>query len=966
MNVKYDPCMIENKWQKAWDDSGIFQPEMDLRQKFFITVPYPYMNGNLHVGHTRTFTIGDVIARYKRMQGYNVLYPMGFHVTGTPIVGLAELIAKKDKQTMEVYHRFHDIPLNVLSGLNEPLKIVEYFSREAEADMRSIGYSIDWRRRFTTTDPSYKQFITWQFNLLRELGCVVKGSHPVRWCPNDDNPVEDHDILKGEEATIIDYTLIKFKLEGSSIILPCATLRPETVFGVTNLWVNPEVTHVQIEVVYPDKTREEWIVSRDAYEKLRFTDKRVSLIKEVAGEKLIGKHVTNPINNTSVLILPASFVNPENGSGVVMSVPAHAPYDYLALRDLYDSDLSQYGINEDLRSKIKFISLIRVPGFGKYPAVEAVEQLGVENQEDPGAEEATKIVYRREFHSGELTDTTGKYAGTKVSKIKDILTHDLINSRIADLFYEFSSQPVICRCGTRCVVNIVKNQWFLNYSNPGWKEKVYRCLKMMDILPPELHVEFENKVDWLKDKACARRKGLGTNLPWDKQWLIESLGDSTIYMSYYIIAKFIADGITPEQLTEAFFNYVLLGKGDVDTVSENTGITEETLESIRNDINYWYPVDMRSSGKDLIPNHLLFFLFHHTAIFPEDMWPRAITINGFVSLERKKMSKSKGPLLTMKKAVKEYGADITRLYILAASEHTQDADWRENDIETTKKQLGRFYRTAREIIALPAPTGDLNNIDRWLLSRLQHKVAETNDALQKLQTRRALQNSFYLILNDLKWYERRGGKKALPQLLHTWTRLLTPFIPHICEEIWEYLGEGFISQAPYPAPDPTLIDDSAERAEEYLQKALEDVEEILRVTGITPQKIIIYTTPQWKKTIHRIAVELKLTDTLEMKNVMSEAMKDSEVKKHRKEAPKYVQKIITELKNTTKEIAKLQRAKPIIEEEILSDARGFLEKELNCKIEIQSADKPDYDPQQKSRHAEPMRPAIYIMESTED
>ena len=136
---------------------------------------------------------------------------------------------------MEVYHRFHDIPLNVLSGLDEPLKIVEYFSREAEADMRSIGYSIDWRRRFTTTDPPYKQFITWQFNLLRELGCVVKGSHPVRWCPNDDNPVEDHDILKGEEATIIDYTLIKFKLEDSSIILPCATLRPETVFGVTNL-----------------------------------------------------------------------------------------------------------------------------------------------------------------------------------------------------------------------------------------------------------------------------------------------------------------------------------------------------------------------------------------------------------------------------------------------------------------------------------------------------------------------------------------------------------------------------------------------------------------------------------------------------------------------------------------------------------------------------------------------------------
>lgn len=229
MEQDYIPCEIERRWQKTWDDTKVFQPEPDEREKFFITIPYPYLNGNLHAGHTRTFTIGDVIARYKRMQGYNVLFPMGFHVTGTPIVGLAELIANHDPQTMKVYSQLHGIPADILETLVTPEKIVEYFSKEAEKAMRSIGYSIDWRRKFTTTDETYKKFIEWQFNLLHEKGLIVKGSHPVKWCPHDNNPVEDHDILYGEEANIIDYTFVKFQYDG--LVLPCATLRPETIFG---------------------------------------------------------------------------------------------------------------------------------------------------------------------------------------------------------------------------------------------------------------------------------------------------------------------------------------------------------------------------------------------------------------------------------------------------------------------------------------------------------------------------------------------------------------------------------------------------------------------------------------------------------------------------------------------------------------------------------------------------------------
>ena len=960
MEQDYKPHEIEKKWQKYWNESGIFQAEPDKREKFFITIPYPYLNGNLHAGHTRTFTIGDVVARHKRMLGFNVLYPMGFHVTGTPIVGLAELIASRDPQTMDVYERLHGIPGDILPTLETPEKIVDYFKLEAEKAMRMIGYSIDWRRKFTTTEETYKKFIEWQYIRLEEKGLIVKGSHPVKWCPNDNNPVEDHDILHGEEATIVEYTLIKFRYK--DLVLPCATLRPETTFGVTNLWVNPDVGYVKARVE-KDGYTEFWVVSREAFRKLTFTDRTVEYIEDIPAKSIIGIKLTNPVTDDEIISLPASFVRPENGSGIVMSVPAHAPFDYLALRDLYDADLKDYGITEDLR-KIELISLIKAPEFGEFPAKEIVEKMGITSQKDPKAEEATKIVYRREFHGGMLKEITGKYEGHAVSKIKDILTRDLISSNAGEIFYEFS-EPVICRCGTPCVVNMVKGQWFLNYSDPEWKAKVYRCLSQMRIIPEEHRVEFENKVDWLKDKACARKKGLGTRLPIDKEWLIESLGDSTIYMSYYIIAKFIEKGdLALEHLTLSFFDYTLFGKGDSAAVSSEIGLDSGILEEIRSDFNYWYPVDLRSSGKDLVPNHLLFFLFHHVALFEEENWPKALAVNGFVSLEGQKMSKSKGPILTLESAVQEYGADITRMYILSTAEQTQDADWHKTGIESARRQVDRFYSFAKDVIenGERAKLGtELKQIDRWMLSRMQDYFLETNVALDSIQTREAIQNSFFLLINDVKWYQRRGGKTLLYYILDNWVRLMAPFTPHLCEEIWEAMGhEDPISLTQYPLYNEDFMDESAELAEEVIKGTLEDIEEIIRVTKITPQKVLLYTSPAWKAAVLKCACEMQLEASLEVGILIKALMANPDLKRFGKDIPKFVQKIIPEFKSGGADRYEIFAGPGLDEHALLKESASFLEKEIGCPIEIYSADSPAYDPEKKSRFAEPLRPAIYI------
>ncbi len=926
---------IEEKWQREWENHGIFQPDRSEKEKFFITIPYPYLNGNLHAGHTRTFTIGDAVARYKRMLGYNVLFPMGFHVTGTPIIGLAELIAKRDERTIDVYTRYHDVPYEELIKLTTPEKVVEYFSKEAERALKMIGYSIDWRRKFTTMDESYQRFIEWQYWKLKEMGLIVKGSHPVRYCPHDDNPVEDHDLLAGESATIVEFTVIKFRFEDNDLVFPCATLRPETVFGVTNIWLKP-ASYVK---AYVDG--EKWIISKEAFEKLKYAGKEVEFIEEVDAKEFFGRRVVNPVTKRKVPILPAEFVDTDNATGVVMSVPAHAPFDYVAIQDFRKSQtLEKYGIPRQILEELKPVVLIRIEGENyPIPAEGAVKELNIESQRSVDLlDKATKMVYKKEFHKGIMLENTGKYSGMKVSLAKDIVHDDLIKAGVGDVFYEFSEKPVICRCGTKCVVKVVEDQWFLNYSRREWKEKVLEWLEEMEIIPEYYKEEFRNKIEWLKDKACARRKGLGTRIPWDREWLIESLSDSTIYMAYYIISRYINDGlIKPENLTPEFFDFIFFGKGDLKEVSSKTGVEENLLNEIREDFEYWYPVDLRSSGKDLVANHLLFFLFHHIALFPRKYWPRSIAINGFVSLEGKKMSKSKGPLLTLKRAVMEFGADVTRMYILHASEYESDADWKRRDVENLSAHLARLYTLAKKHYL--KDVDEIDDLDRWLISRFQRAIKDTRDAMDKLQTRRAVNTAFFEVMADVRWYLRRGGKN-LALIFDDWLKLLTPFTPHICEEIWHWKHDSFISLEKYPEYDKSKVNEQLETAEEYLRTLIEDIKEIKKFVSDARKAYIVFAE-EWK----RKAVEV-VKRTGNMSEAMKELMSDERLRNMAKEVQSFLKRIFKEGYDFAE----------IDERKIVMNAKEFIESETGLVLDFNE----ERVPEDRRRIAMPGRPAIYI------
>ncbi|MEM4298224.1 MAG: leucine--tRNA ligase, partial [Nitrososphaerota archaeon] len=720
--------------------------------------------------HGRTYTIADVHARYKRMKGFNVLLPMAFHYTGTPIIAMVKRLEAGDQDLIDTFTKVYGISHEDVKTFRDPLSVARYFHQEIKEGMKEMGYSIDWRREFTTVDPHYSKFIEWQFEKLRKLGFIVQGSHPVGWCPRCGNPVGQHDTQNDVEPEIGEFTIIKFLHDG--YVIPTATLRPETIFGVTNIWVKPDVEYVKVHI-----DGERWIISKEAAEKLRHLGKKVVEEGKIKGAELVGKKAKNPVLNIDIAILPAKFIDPGSGTGIVMSVPAHAPYDLQALKDI-KSDPSRYGVEPSLLAGIEPISIITSPGYGDVPDLDIIRRFGVRSQDDIALEKATSELSAHEFHRGRMKDNTSVYSGLTVSEARARVKEDLIREGRADIVYEIMNRPVLCRCGTECVVKIFENQWFINYKDPYWKGLAKECLGQMGLLPEEIRPEFEYTIEWLREKACARKSGLGTPLPWDREWIIESLSDSVIYMAYYTLAKHIKN-LEPKRLDEAFFDYVLLGKGDVQEVAKNAGIEPSLLEDMRREFVYFYPLDSRHSGRDLVPNHLTFFIFNHAAICPKELWPKQIVVNGSVLMGGKKMSKSFGNIVPLRQAVKKYGADPVRLALLATAELLQDADMSLELIHSFREKLERLYSFAKEVMKEPQKETRYSQPDRWLLSRLQRHIIAVTEAMERLRVREALQHIVYLLDQDVQWYMRRSmdgaNVEVLRRVLDVRVRLLAPF-----------------------------------------------------------------------------------------------------------------------------------------------------------------------------------------------
>ncbi len=946
----YDKTKSESKWRKEWEKKRIFESDPSEQKRYYGNFPFPYVNGRLHLGHGYSFMKLDVLMRYKKMKGYNTLLPFAFHATGEPIVGAAKRVSQGDNDQINSLI-LSGVDPDQIEEFKDPKKIIEFFKDAAEESIKRLGGAVDWRRKFVTTQytPTFSKFVEWQYKHLKEGGYVGQGNHPVIYCPSCQSPTGDHDRLEGEGARIADFVLIKFYVPEIQASLVPGTLRPETTYGVTNIFLHPQGQYVKVVV-----NGESLVVEKSAVIKFRDQQFEVGEVEDIDVSTLFGKYAINPLTDNEVIILPGEFIDTKGVTGVVMSVPAHAPVDYVTLIENKKNwkELERFGITKDQIQKIEPISLIVVEGSSEFPAKDVVEEMGIESQNDDRLKEATKLVYRREGRHGITKAIMGEFEGLPVENAKEKIIEKIIKDSKVFILKE-PGEIVICRCGTRNHVKFLTDQWFLKFGDEKWKKKVLKMVDQMEFYPPEAKNAFLAAIDWIEDKACVRRSGLGTPAPWDPEWIIETLADSTIYMAYYIVSKFVNQGqFKLEWANFEVYDYIYLGKGNRKLISKKHQIPETLLKEIQDEFRYYYPFDVRSSGKDLINNHLTFMLFHHAAIFPEKYWPKAVHVNGYINMAKKthddkiieeKMSKSKGNFKTLDDYINTFGADITRLALATAGEGMNDAVINPEEIQGYEKWVEQIWEFAFQEI----DDEKMEIIDKWLISKVQKSILKANEAYSNFRTRSAFQHSYHDILGSIRWYLNRRGSTGpgFRVAVETMVKLITPVIPFISEEIWNNWGKsGLISETNFPSHNPDFMDEKAETAETFINNVLQDLKNLNKLLNRNNEmsKITIILAEPWKYSVYDKSRE-------HFDSLMKIVMSDPDLRKNGKAVSKYVQALLKQ--NSAPEFDTSES----LEFTSLNEATEFIAKSMNLEIEIYKFDESD-DP--KKSMAVPWRPAV--------
>jgi len=473
----------------------------------------------------------------------------------------------------------------------------------------------------------------------------------------------------------------------------------------------------------------------------------------------------------------------------------------------------------------------------------------------------------------------------------------------------------------------------------------------MAVYPEEARNNFLATIGWMKDKACTRKSGLGTKLPWDNEWIVETLSDSTIYMAYYTISHIVNKyKIPPAKLTDEVLDYVFLGKGEPANLSRSSKIPGRLIKLMRTEFDYFYPYDFRNSAKDLVQNHLTFFLYQHAAVWNKKNWPAAIAVNGYVNVEGEKMSKSRGNIIPLRKLVEDYGADLVRINIATASEGIDDADWRSENIKGFRQRIEFLYDQTKKNKKMRARRNGLQ--EKYLASRLNSIVKEATDCYETTRFRTGINHALFEATNELKWYLARTGnnpdKKTMKNALSVIIRLSAPFVPHICEEMWSDLGnKDFVSASEFPKYNPRFTDKKAEMSETFIRQALEDVREIQKITSMKPKKIRLFVADDWKFSVYDTVMKNKSRSSTEVvKEIMATDMK------------KYGSATIGFIQGLYKKIGELN---PVLQKQdqisVLSDSKDFLEKEIRCSIEIIDSEKSD---DMKARSATPQKVGILL------
>lgn len=805
---------IEQKWQKKWKSAKAWETNSNSKkEKFFGNVAYPYANHVMHIGHGRTYTNADVYLRYQRLLGKNVLYPIGYHISGTPVLAVADGIKRGDEKTIKQvkeavsdYVFDEDEQEKLIETFHDPQNIADFFSNTIEASLDSIGASISYDRQFTTGEPLYNSFIQWQYSKLKELGLLKQGKYPILYSAQDENAVGEDDIKDGDtdKVSISEMTYIMAKLEDTNDYLIAGTLRPDALFGITNMYVKSDMDLVKLKV-----NENNWIVSKASQVKIEHQFDNVEYVSEHKGSEFVGENVVAPIINKIVPVLEGSFCDENHATGIVFSSPGDSVHDYLhlfehkfagkSLEEFQNKDpLELTPITKTFDKKgheIKYKD--DIPAYSKLLEHKIYTSQGNEEK----LEKMKKELYKESHFGAVMINCGGEFDGTPLknnvgfTKTKQKLEE--IN--LGGTLYE-TTRRAKTRGGDTVIVASLDGQWFLDYSDQKVKKKALELLDLSDFYPKNLKNTQRGYVNWANLRPCARKRGLGTKLPYDENWIIEPLSDSTIYQMLYIIMHILRrENTEPKNLTFEFYDFVYLNNGVLEDVVKKTTISKEIIQECREEVEYWNNVDFRYVGLPHMSNHLNYLIYHYSLIFPKSMWPQKLIAGSMMMKNGEKISKSKGNGTPLYKVKDVYGADLFRLYLVVSSNYDIEMDFRDNEVDQVKKKLDKVKEHIEDAINSELKEySSFNSTQKWIIAKFYSKLNEAFEFFEEMKLREAYVKILYEFLQDISYTQRRVGEKltneALRFIVEDIIKALTPVIPHACEELWERLGNtSFVS-----------------------------------------------------------------------------------------------------------------------------------------------------------------------------
>jgi len=721
--MKYDFTAIEKKWQARWEQEKPFAAVTgDSREKFYGLIEFPYPSGQgLHVGHPRPFTAMDIICRKKRMQGYNVLFPIGFDAFGLPTENYA------------IKNHIH------------PRIVTENNIRRFTGQLKMLGYSFDWDRCVDTTDPSYYKWTQWIFLQLYKKGLAYKATMPVNWCTSCKCVLANEEVVEGvcercgapvvrkeksqwmlkiteyaqrliDDLDDVDY-IERVKIQqknwigrstGAEVVFKATTgddivvftTRPDTLFGATYMVVSPEHALIQKWAGKLQNLAEVEAYAAEAARKSDFERTELTADKEKTGVELKGVRAVNPVNGREIPIFISDYVLASYGTGAIMAVPAHDTRDWAFAK--------KFGCE-----------IIEVVAGGEDVQKEAFT-----------AKDDTGILVNSEFLNG-LTVREAIPVMTKWLEEKGI-GREKVNYKLRDWVFSrqrYWGEPIPMVCCEKC----------------GWvplpEEQLPLLLPEVENYEPTDTGEspLSKMTDWV-NTTCPHCGGPARR---ETDTMPQWAGSSWYFLRY------------------------------MDPHNDKALASKEALD-------YWSPVDWYNGGMEHTTLHLLYSRFWHKFLYDLGVVPtkepyHKRTSHGMILGEGgEKMSKSRGNVVNPNDIVDQYGADTMRLHIMFIGDFEKAVSWSNEAVKGSKRFLDRVWNLAGSCTDSEA----LSPKNESLVHKTVKKVSSDIDEL-KMNTAIA---AMMTLVNTL--YQNGCSKGDYRVLL----LLLSPFAPHIAEELWERMG----------------------------------------------------------------------------------------------------------------------------------------------------------------------------------